>query len=118
MSEEHAEQHTHPNYVRIWMILCVLLVISVMGPMLEIQVITLVTAFGIAVVKAYMVARNFMHLNLEPRFVAYVVLTALAFMGVFYAGVSPDVMAASGTNWVKPSFVEALNEGPAPDAHH
>jgi len=114
MSEEHA----HPNYVKIWAILCVLLVVSVLGPMLEIQVVTLITAFGIAVVKAYMVAKNFMHLNLEPRFVSYVVFTALAFMGLFYAGTSPDVMAAEGANWVKPSFVEALNEGLDPAAHH
>ena len=50
----HAEEHhEHPNYVRIWAILLVLLIISVLGPMLEIRVVTLFTAFGIAIVKAY-----------------------------------------------------------------
>ena len=44
-----------------------LLVVSVAGPMLEIKIVTLITAFGIAVVKAYLVAKNFMHLNIEQR---------------------------------------------------
>ena len=104
-------EHEHPSYVKIWGILVVLLVISVVGPLLEIQWLTLVTAFGIAVVKAYLVVKNFMHLNVEPRFVWYMVGTALAFMGLFYAGVSPDVMAATGDNWEKPAYVEFLKPG-------
>ena len=104
-------EHEHPNYVKIWGILVVLLIISVLGPLAEIQWITLLTAFGIAVVKAYLVIKNFMHLNIEPRFVWYMVGTALAFMGLFYAGVSPDVMAAVGDNWEKPEYVEFLEPG-------
>jgi caa(3)-type oxidase subunit IV len=114
MSEQaaHAE-HPHVNYVRIWQILLVLLVISVAGPMLEIQVVTLVTAFGIAVVKAYLVAKNFMHLNLQPSFVIYMLVTALVFMLLFYAGTAADVMNQSGDNWVKPAVEQA-----APAPHH
>ena len=37
--------------------------VSVVGPMLGIRAVTLITAFGIALVKAYLVAKNFMHLN-------------------------------------------------------
>ena len=37
---EHETHHT--NYVRVWQILLVLLVVSVLGPMLEIQVVTLI----------------------------------------------------------------------------
>ena len=54
MSED-AHLH-HPNYVKIWTILGGLLAIGVAGPFLEIQVVTLVTAFGIAIVKAYLAA--------------------------------------------------------------
>lgn len=96
------EHHEHPNYVRIWAILLVLLIISVLGPMLEIRVVTLLTAFGIAIVKAYMVAKNFMHLNIEPRYVVYLMATMLVFMLLFFAGVAPDVMRFEGANWVKP----------------
>ncbi len=104
-------EHAQTNYVKIWGILVVLLVVSVLGPLAEIQWLTLLTAFGIAVVKAYLVIKNFMHLNVEPRFVWYIVGTALAFMGLFYAGVSPDVMAADGDNWIKPAYLEFVEPG-------
>ena len=48
----HAPSHGHTNYVAIWGILVALLVVSVLGPMLGIRVVTLITAFGIAIVKA------------------------------------------------------------------
>ncbi len=101
---EHAEnaEHHEVNYIRIWGILLVLLMISVAGPFLEIQAVTLITAFGIAFVKAYLVAKNFMHLNLEPRYAVYLLLTVLVFMLLFFAGTAPDVMKHEGTNWVKP----------------
>ena len=97
---EHAEAH-HTNYVRIWQVLLVLLVVSVLGPMLEIQAVTLITAFGIAVVKAYLVAKNFMHLNVQPRYVVYMLTTTLVFMLLFYAGTAGDVMKQHGDNWTK-----------------
>ena len=103
MSDEHAH---HPNYVKIWAILVGLLVISVIGPMLEIKVVTIITAFGVACVKAYMVVKNFMHLNVAPRYVGYLVATCLVFMLLFFAGTAPDVMKAHGDNWVKPGWVE------------
>jgi caa(3)-type oxidase subunit IV len=114
MSEHtaHAEAH-HINYVRVWQVLLVLLVISVLGPMIGIKIVTLITAFGIAVVKAYLVAKNFMHLNMQPRFVVYLLGTALVFMLLLYAGASPDVMKHHGDNWEKPDVVQA-----APAPHH
>ena len=101
MSEEHTH---HPNYVKIWAILVGLLVISVLGPLLGIQILTLVTAFGIAVVKAYLVVKNFMHIGHAARYVTYVVVTCLVFMLLFFAGTAPDVMKADGSNWVKPGW--------------
>lgn len=98
MAQEHAA-HGPSFYVKIWGILLVLLIISILGPMLEHQAITLVTAFGIAVVKATMVCAYFMHLNVEKRYVWYLLITGLLLIGLLFAGVSPDVMAPSGTNW-------------------
>jgi caa(3)-type oxidase subunit IV len=111
---EHAENagHHDVNYVRIWQILLVLLVISIAGPFLEIQAVTLITAFGIAIVKAYLVAKNFMHLNIEPRYAVYLLLTMLVFMFLLFAGSAPDIMKHEGHNWKKPAVhVEA-------PAHH
>ncbi len=103
---EHAE-HGDSHYIKIWAILLVLLAISFVGPMAEIQWLTLMTAFGIAIVKAYLVAVNFMHINLTPRFVIYTVATTLVFMLLFFAGTAPDVMKNQGTNWEKPDWIAA-----------
>ncbi|MDJ0788910.1 MAG: cytochrome C oxidase subunit IV family protein [Myxococcota bacterium] len=112
MSEaEHSEDaHAHDghehNYIRIWGILVVLLIISVVGPFIgeytEIQAITLVTAFGIAAYKAYLVVKNFMHMTAEKAFVSYIVVTCLVFMFLLYAGTAPDVMKSEGSGWEKP----------------
>jgi caa(3)-type oxidase subunit IV len=114
MSEEHTH---HPNYVKIWAILCGLLVISVLGPMLGIRVVTLITAFGIAVVKAYMVAKNFMHIGMARRYVTYLMVTCLVFMLLLFAGVSPDVMREEGTQWEKPSWKVESTAATHGDAH-
>ena len=102
MSED--AHHDHPNYVKIWLILLVLLAISIIGPMFEIRVVTLITAFGIAVVKAYIVASRFMHLDIEKKYISYMLGTCLIFMFLFFTATAPDIMKAEGDNWTKPSF--------------
>ena len=87
------------HYIKIWGILLALLVVSICGPMLEIQVITLITAFGIAIVKAYLVAKHFMHLNIEKKYISFLLIIMLAFMFVLFFGIAPDVMNAEGQNW-------------------
>lgn len=101
-----ATAHSHPDhghstkyYVKIWAVLMVLLFVSVAGPMLGNKIITLITAFGIAFVKATMVAAYFMHLNIEKKYISYILLTMLVAMGLFFIAVAPDVMNADGRNW-------------------
>ncbi|MDD9933015.1 MAG: cytochrome C oxidase subunit IV family protein [Myxococcales bacterium] len=99
MSDEH-EHHDHTkHYMKIYWILMVLFIISCLGPEIGVKWLTLITAFGIAVVKAYLVAAHFMHLNIEKKYVNYLLLTAVAFMFLFYAGTAPDVMKHSGRQW-------------------
>ncbi len=100
-----SEDGHHTNYVKIWAILMVLLGVSIIGPEFGIRWLTLFTAFGIACIKAYMVATKFMHIDKMPSFVSYIVITCLVFMLLFFAAVAPDVMNDSGTNWVKPTWV-------------
>ncbi len=106
--QDHADDHGQAFYVKIWAILLVLLIVSILGPILaphmefgflKAWMITLMTAFGIAVVKAYLVAANFMHLNIEKRYITYLLTTMLMLMLLFFAGVSPDVMRHKGQNW-------------------
>src|SRR5262245_19947734 len=116
---EHAEHHEHPNYVRVYFLLLGLLCVSVTGPMFGIKVVTIITAFGVAAYKAYLVAKNFMHVNLEKPFVSYLLLTVVVFMFLFFAGAAPDVMQRQGTRWEKPQWVQAHAEAQAhpPEAH-
>jgi caa(3)-type oxidase subunit IV len=98
----HAGGHAgHRNYVKIWGILVVLLVISVVGPFLNIRVVTLLTAFGIALVKAYIVAKNFMHLDVEKPIIHWLLAVTLVLMVLMFSGLAPDVMKETGRNWKK-----------------
>ena len=99
--EAHGHDDNHDkHYIHIWKVLCVLLVISVLGPELEIQVITLITAFGIAIVKAYLVCKHFMHVDLEKPVIHYLMIVSLMLLVLFFSAISPDVMNHEGTNWV------------------
>ena len=86
------------------------LVVSVVGPMLGIRVVTLITAFGIAIVKASMVASYFMHLNIEKKWVTWILLVMIAFMLVFFGGTAPDVLKSRGQQWEK-TYVEPPTHG-------
>jgi caa(3)-type oxidase subunit IV len=130
--QDHAEDHGQAYYVKIWAILLVLLILSILGPIvaphvafgfLEAWMITLTTAFGIAVVKAYLVAANFMHLNVEKRYITYVLTTMIVLVLLFFAGTAPDVMEHKGQNWenvaAEAEVERALAaEGKDPHAEH
>ena len=106
----HAPHHDETSYVAIWGVLCILLGVSVLGPMIGIRLLTLITAFGIAIVKAYMVCRYFMHLNIEKKWVVYILGFMLALMLVFFGGVAPDVLKDEGLRWQK-TYVEPATTG-------
>jgi len=119
--------HSHgvDFYYKTYAVLLGLLVISVLGPEVGeatgLQIITLITAFGIAVVKAGLVIRNFMHLTLEKRFVHYFLITSLAFMFLFFFAVAPDVLNHEGSNWVNEAaiaHIERVQEEQAAGGGH
>ena len=126
---DHAhDEPPHYNYPKIYGVLLVLLVISILGPELDIQIVTLVTAFGIAFVKAGIVVKYFMHFGAVPKFVHYFMATALVFMVLFFAGTAPDVKNHDGHQWenvaAKAEVQRALAEtgavhkfGRAPQGH-
>jgi len=117
----HAAGHgPHRNYVKIWAVLMVLLVVSIVGPFAGIRVITLATAFGVALVKAYIVAKNFMHLDIEKPIVHWLLIVTLLLMVLLFAGLSPDVMKHEGRNWKKdkPSHPAEKVDHPSGDPKH
>ncbi len=98
--------HDVRHYVRVYLVLMGLLVVSIVGPMFEIRWLTIVTAFGVAGVKAVLVARHFMHLSTEKRWISQVLILAIAMMAVFFFGIAPDIMEHEGLLWnhhVQPS---------------
>lgn len=101
--DSHGEAEHLKFYFKIYVTLLVLFLVSVAGPvvgdLVGSKALVLFTAFGIAVVKAYLVCAHFMHLNVEKRYITYLLTTTLVFMFLFYAGVSPDVMEHHGRNW-------------------
>ncbi len=123
--EHHDDaHHVHPPsfYFRIYLLLLVLLAISFVGPWvgdaLNLKIITYFTAFGIAVVKAYYVMKYFMHLDVEKPFVHYFLATSVVFMGLMFAGISPDVMNHEGTNWQNLAAKESVEAGMAKGDGH
>ncbi len=107
------DEHAHPSYVKIWAILLGLLTISVLGPMFGHPLLTLITAFGIAIVKASLVVRHFMHVHLEPKYVSYLFASCLGFVLLFYAGTAPDVMRHEGQNWVNQAAIAEVERATA-----
>ena len=95
-----SEAYAHPNYIKIWFWLLGLLALSVAGPMLEIPTLTIITAFGIAVVKAYLVAAYFMHLKFEKMIIWFLLILSLCLLGVFFFGTAPDLMMTEGDQWI------------------
>ncbi len=122
----HGAHHPVEYYYKTYAALVVLFLVSVIGPYIGeitgLWWLTLITAFGIAFVKAGLVIRNFMHLTIEKSFVHYFLITALAFMVLFFFAVSPDVMNHEGTNWknlaAEAEIKRALEEHAAGGGHH
>jgi caa(3)-type oxidase subunit IV len=110
---DHGGEHVHPPsyYVKIWAILLALMVLSLIGSEVPSKIVVLMAAFGIAVVKAYLVCAKFMHLNIEKKFVVYFLVTSLAFMALFYFGVAPDVMQHHGHRWKNVAADAAVAKG-------
>ncbi|OGQ16928.1 MAG: hypothetical protein A2138_16680 [Deltaproteobacteria bacterium RBG_16_71_12] len=97
--------------MKIWAVLTVLFCISVAGPMLGIKLVTILTAFGIAIVKAYLVCAHFMHLNIQKRWVVYLELAVLGMVLLFWFGVAPDIMKHEGQNWENVAAKQAVERG-------
>ena len=104
----------HPNYVKIWAILVALLIVSVLGSMSHVRVVLLIAAFGVALAKAYLVAKNFMHVNVEKRWVPYLLIMCLLFVVILFAGVAPDVMKQGGLHWSKNPAAQSVPSGARP----
>jgi caa(3)-type oxidase subunit IV len=116
----HKEEHHGPGYyVKIYWVLLVLLVVSIVGPELGNRTLTLITAFGIAIVKALMVAAYFMHLKVEKKYIWYMLYSMLLMVFLFFLGTAADTMKSDGENWTNDAAHRLIkqHEGSTPAQH-
>ena len=115
------------HYVRIYALLLVLLAVSIAGPLvgerLDTQIsifgyriglgvtLTLITAFGIAIWKASLVVKHFMHLSIERPIAKIFLAASVLLLALFWGGVAPDVQLHDGRMWENLAAKEAVARG-------
>ncbi|MBE7411226.1 MAG: cytochrome C oxidase subunit IV family protein [Leptospiraceae bacterium] len=89
---EEIEYHGHPNYFLIYTVLVGFLLISLVADWIPNHKIAVYLIFVTAIIKAYLVIANFMHLKYEP----YALIVLFGFgvcVGLFFFfGVYPDTV--------------------------
>jgi caa(3)-type oxidase subunit IV len=82
---------TRPSYVAIWVWLVALLTVSLFANYLPGgRRVALLVIFGTAIVKALLVAGNYMHLRWEPRFIYAIALLPILFVLGLLVALFPD----------------------------
>lgn len=122
------------HYVRIYLLLLVLLAVSIVGPVIggeldkHVEIfgrqvslgitLTLVTAFGIAIWKASLVIKHFMHLSIERPIAKIFLAASVLLLALFWGGVAPDVQLHEGRMWENLAAKEAVERGIVEPEHH
>jgi caa(3)-type oxidase subunit IV len=78
------------HYLMIWIWLLALVVLSVAAAAILPKTQALVLIFAVAIVKALLVARNYMHLKNERAIIYALVLVPLAFIIILLFALFPD----------------------------
>jgi caa(3)-type oxidase subunit IV len=114
MTSEQVEAHAQRiKYVQTWAMLVALLAVSVAGSMSGVRWVILVAGFGVAISKSYLVARNFMHVAIEKRWILYLLIVCFSFLVMLFAGAAPDVTKHDGLNWSNDAAKHAVEAGPS-----
>ena len=89
-------EHAHPNYVAIWAVLLVALIVSLLLAYLEHAAIAIGLIFAIAIVKASLVAGFYMGLKFETRYVIVAIAAGIVTLAILFAGLYPDIVSVYG----------------------
>ncbi len=85
------DYHGHPNYLKAFIILSVLLGVSLLGDFISSTVLLILLVFGTALVKAGLVVGSFMHWKYENLFIWLITIGAVLFILLaFFWGMYPD----------------------------
>ena len=91
-ANENMEYHGHPNYFMIWVLLLVTFTASLVMGMFFSPLVTVVSAFAVAFLKAYFVLDYFMHLKWEPKFFWGLLIFSVLVMVFLFVGLYPDIV--------------------------
>jgi caa(3)-type oxidase subunit IV len=78
------------HYLVIWYWLMALVVVSIAAATILPKVQALLLIFSVAIIKAILVARHYMHLKNERALIYAIALVPLAFIIIFLFGLFPD----------------------------
>lgn len=90
---------TEPLYWKTWATLVALMVLNVASYFTANRPLIIFTAILVVLSATWVATTVFMHMAIEPRFIVYLCVVAVAVMGLFFTMVSPDVLRHRGTNW-------------------
>jgi len=89
-AQKVTEYHGHPNYFKVYIALVVLLFVSLGTDLIHMRGLALTILWATALVKAWLVAQNFMHLKYEPWVMKLIPISGVLCLIVFYLSVFPD----------------------------
>jgi caa(3)-type oxidase subunit IV len=89
---DETDYHGHPGYGKIFLALIVLMAASLVVGYFTSAMAGITLIFLLAIVKAFLVVANFMHLKFEPVLVFVVVLVVVFILFSFFFGVFPDII--------------------------
>jgi cytochrome c oxidase subunit 4 len=79
-----------PNYLLVWLGLVILVIVSIVASMTLPKRAALFVIFTVAVIKALLVALNFMHLRYERRWLYALAIIPLIIVAVLLFALFPD----------------------------
>lgn len=95
-NDSNASRRGQPSAVAIYVALVALLFVSIGAGALGARQLATAFIFLIAFVKAGLVVSYYMHLRLEPRWIAILFASAVLCVAVLFAGLYPDMVHVYG----------------------
>jgi len=88
--------HEHPNYLAIFCVLAVALVLSLGLGLVAPSPLVVTLIFAIAALKAYLVLAYYVHLSFEPKFVKVLIGSLFLLLAILWIGLVPDIVYVYG----------------------
>lgn len=99
MNNDAAAALEERKYRRIWLILVSLPLLSLAAQQTGLGWLAILTSIVVMLASSWFALTSWMHVHLEPKFVAYLCILGVVAVAMFFFMVAPDVMKHEGQNW-------------------